>query len=330
MQGVKIFSVATLSSFLIALFGGALVIPFLKRLKAGQPILEYVEEHKKKSGTPTMGGLFFIPAAAITFFLFGGAKSRLAVVSLTIGLSFMLVGFLDDYLKITQKRNEGLKPYQKIIFQSAIALVAGVFAYKNGITSFFVPFAKRKVDLGWATIPLIAFIFIALTNGVNLTDGIDGLAGGTSLAYLVFTVLLIGVERAAFPYAFVVADEYEGIILLSVCLSGALAAFLCFNVTPASVFMGDTGSLSLGGFLGAISVFSFNSFFIPLIGITFVGSVLSVIIQVAHYKRTKKRVFLMSPFHHHLQQKGRSEAQISFGYTLVTCITGALSVIFYL
>lgn len=330
MQGIKTFSVAALLSFLAVLLAGFAAIPFLKKLKAGQPVLKYVREHEKKNGTPTMGGLFFIPVAAAVFFAFGGSGGRLATVSVTIGLAFMTVGFLDDYLKISRKDNEGLKPYQKFVFQTAIALVAGFFAYRNGITSFFIPFFKAKAEMGVFTVPFIAFVFIALTNGVNLTDGLDGLAGGSCTAYLSFTVLLIFAERSAFPYMFVKNREYESLVLLAFCLIGALSAFLCFNVTPAKVFMGDTGSLSLGGFLGAISVFSFNSFFIPVIGLVFVTSVVSVIIQVAHYKRTKRRVFLMAPLHHHLQLKGCSESQISFRYALITCITGALCVIFYI
>lgn len=330
MQDVRICFIAILCAFALSVLSGLVVISFLRRLKAGQPILEYVKEHKSKSGTPTMGGLFFIPAAAIIFFVCGGGAGRVATVSVTIGLAFMLVGFLDDFLKIRHKRNEGLKAYQKILFQTAIALVAGFFAYRNGITSFFVPFFKTKIDMGWVTVPFIAFIFIAITNGVNLTDGLDGLAGGTSVAYLAFIALLIVAEKTAFTYMFLKNEEYESLVLLACCLIGATVGFLCFNVSPAKVFMGDTGSLSLGGFIGAISVFSFNSFFIPIIGAVFVVSVITVMIQVAHFKRTKKRVFLMAPFHHHLQLKGNSETQISFLYLVATCITGALSVIFYL
>lgn len=330
MQTIKVFATAALFAFLLSAASGFVVVPFLRRIKAGQPVLKYVEAHKNKNGTPTMGGLFFIAAAAATFIIYGGTEGRVATVSLTIGLAFMFVGFLDDYLKISLKRNEGLKAYQKIFFQTAISLAAGFFAYKSGIDEFFVPFVKKTINLGWFTVPFIAFVFIAVTNGVNLTDGLDGLAAGTSATYLFFLVALIFAECAAFPDIFVKREEYESIMLLACCLIGAIAGFSAFNVSPAKVFMGDTGSLSLGGFIGALSVFSFNTLFIPIIGITFVVSIVSVIIQVAHFKRTKKRVFLMAPFHHHLQLKGASETRIAFIYRVITCITGTLSVICYL
>ena len=284
---MKILLESGLFSLLAAAVFGLIALPILKRLHAGQPVLGYVKEHEKKNGTPTMGGLFFIPAAALIFFLFGGEKSRTAVVALSIGAAFMFVGFLDDFIKIKYRKNEGLKAYQKIIFQTAIAIVAGAFAYKNGLTRAYIPFYKGTAELGVFSAPLAAFIFVAITNSVNLTDGLDSLAG-------------------------------------------AIAGYLIFNVPPAKVFMGDAGSLSLGGFIGAISIFSGNSLFVPVLGAAFVASSVSVIMQVVHYKRTKRRVFLMAPLHHHFQKKGFSESRISYCYFIVTCIIGAVSVIFYL
>ena len=186
-----------------------------------------------------------------------------------------------------------------------------------------------SVNLGLWTIPFAAFIFLAITNSVNLTDGLDGLAGGVSTVYLVFIAILIVMESSALR-AGDIPDEYQSLILLSVCLIGAIAGFLVFNVSRAKVFMGDTGSLSLGGFIGAVSIFSSNSFFIPLFGIMFVFSSISVIIQVAHFKRTKKRVFLMAPLHHHFQLKGYSESKITFVYCLITALMGLLSILSYL
>ncbi len=322
--------IAGLSSFLLSVILGIITIPFLKRIKCGQPVLKYVEEHKQKNGTPTMGGLFFIVSAILIYFIFGGGSGRLGVVSVTIGFSFMLIGLLDDYIKIRFKKNEGLKSYQKIIFQTAVAIVAGVFAYKNGITIFYVPFVKDTVDLGYFTIPLVTLIFVAITNSVNLTDGLDGLAGSVSVVYLIFISILIGIELTVFQNIYTRPEEYKKLILLSVTLIGGILGFLLFNVNRASVFMGDTGSLSLGGFLGAISIFSSNSFFIVIIGIMFVLSSISVIIQVVHYKRTKRRVFLMAPLHHHFQLKGYSESKIAFVYSVVTCICGTISIIFYM
>ena len=179
--------------FVLTLICGRVTIPLLKKIKAKQTILKYVQTHKEKNGTPTMGGLFFIVPAVVVYFVFCGLKSRTATVSVAIGLAFMAVGFLDDFLKIKLKQNEGLKAYQKIIFQTAIAFVAGVFAYNNGLTKFYLPFTKLSVDFAWFTVPFVALIFIAITNCVNLTDGLDGLAGGTSVVYLVIFVALISV-----------------------------------------------------------------------------------------------------------------------------------------
>lgn len=327
---MKTLILSGVAAFILTVLSGLVAIPLLKKIKAGQPVLEYVQTHKDKNGTPTMGGLFFILSAIVIFFAFGGAESRTALVACSFGAAFMAVGFIDDFLKVRYRKNEGLKAYQKIIFQTAIALVAGFFVYRNGLTEVYIPFVKKKADLGWFIIPLTFFIFIAITNSVNLTDGLDGLAGGSSAAYLIFAVALIAAESAFSGSALLTAEEYKGIELLACCLIGSLAGFLLFNVNRAKVFMGDSGSLSLGGFIGAISIFTGNSLFIPVTGFVFVMSSLSVIIQVAHFKRTGKRVFLMAPLHHHFQMKGYTESKISYCYSVITCILGALSVIFYL
>lgn len=327
---MKALLAAGLCSFIFTVLAGYAAIPLLRRFRAGQPVLKYVIEHKDKDGTPTMGGLFFISASAVVFSFFGGMAFKTALVALTIGLAFMAVGFIDDFLKIKLRKNEGLKAYQKIIFQTCIALVAAVFVYVNGLTVVFIPFYAHVVDLDWGIIPLAFFIFIAVTNSVNLTDGLDGLAGGVSFIYLVSFAALIAAQNFLFPARTTGGYDRSGELLLISCLVGGIAAFLLFNVNRAKVFMGDSGSLSLGGFIGAISIFSGNSLFIPIIGIMFVVSSLSVIIQVLHFKRTGRRVFLMAPFHHHVQMKGYSESKIAYAYCAITGIMGALSVIFYL
>ena len=320
---MKRFILIGLVSLAASLICGFLTLPLLRRLKAGQP----VEAHKSKNGTPTMGGLFFIIPAVIMFFLF--SAGRIASVAAVIGLAFTCVGFIDDFVKIKFKKNDGLKAYQKIIFQTLISVVAGIFCYANGITVFHIPFAKTSVDLGAFTIPLVAIVFIAATNCVNLTDGLDGLAGTSCAAYLLWLTLLIGAQTVSMGHMYLEIQEYHALQTLAVSLVGALLGFLVFNTNKASVFMGDTGSLSLGGFIAAISIFSSNTFFIPIIGITFVLSGISVILQVAIYKRTKKRVFLMAPLHHHFQLKGYSESKITYLYMLVTLVCGALSVLTY-
>ena len=309
---------------------GKITIPLLSRAKAKQTILKYVESHEGKNGTPTMGGLFFIISSVIIFFLLNGFELRLSIASIIIGLGYMLVGFLDEFLKIRLKQNMGLKAYQKIFFQCSIAILAGLFVYFNGLTLFYLPFLKSVVDLGAFSIPLVIFVFLAITNSVNLTDGLDGLAGNVSICYLIVISILIFLETSLFTENYVNINEYVCLIHLSVCLIGGILGFLLFNTNKASIFMGDTGSLSLGGFLGAISIFSLNSFFIPFIGIMFVLSCISVIIQVVYFKITKKRVFLMAPLHHHFEQKGYSESKITFTYSLITLIVGLISIIGYL
>lgn len=316
--------------FATSLITGYIFLRISKRINAGQPILKYVEEHKQKNGTPTMGGLFFIIPTAIIYIIFVGVKERVGIVALSICLAFMLVGFLDDFIKIKFKKNEGLKPYQKIVFQFGIALTSGLFCYFNGITFFNLPFANFSIDLGIWTIFVVGIIFIAITNSVNLTDGMDGLAGSVSIFYLLFIAVIVYIQSSFFVQSYSNFSEVNTLVKLCVCFVGGILGFLVYNYNKASVFMGDTGSLALGGLLGAISIFSGNSFLIPILGVTFVFSAISVIIQVLYFKKTKKRIFLMAPFHHHLQMKGLSEGKISFLYSLVTVIIGVMLVISYL
>ncbi len=327
---MKSLVLAVICSFFLTVISGVFALPILRKLKVGQPILHYVKTHKNKSGTPTMGGLFFILPSALIFIIFGGLKSRLAIVCLSIGLAYLIVGFLDDFIKIKYNKNQGLKAYQKVIFQIAIAIMAGVYGYKNGFSVFYVPFLMIEINVGIFAIPIITLIFLAITNSVNLTDGLDGLAGQVSLVYLIFLVVLMTVQYQTLSIIHISLEQYYGLTLLSSTLVGGIMGFLLFNISKAKVFMGDTGSLSLGGFIGAISIFSLNTFYIPFLGIMFVISSISVIIQVLYFKKTKKRVFLMAPIHHHFQLKGYSETQIGYAYALITAVFGMLAVLPYL
>lgn len=311
----------------LSVISGIITIPILKKIKIKQPIYKYVDTHKDKNGTPTMGGLFFILPSVFVFLFLRIENSFIAIVSVAIGLAFMVVGFIDDFIKIRYRKNEGLKPYQKIVFQISIALVSGIFAYKNALTIFHIPFFNIDVDLGVWSVVIVGIVFIAMTNSVNLTDGLDGLASTVSIIYLIIISVLIFIQLNTKSSQYLIEEEYKNLILLSCCLIGGLLGFLVFNTSKASVFMGDTGSLSLGGFLAAISIFSSNSFYIPIIGIAFVTSSISVIIQVIHYKRTKKRVFLMAPIHHHFQLKGLSESKIVYMYGIATAFVGILTII---
>lgn len=313
---MKTIFIGAISAFAASILLLLIIMPLLKRLKAGQYILGYVKEHKNKGGTPTMGGLAFICAIIIVGLCLLGVNNGQANLTFAITAGFTVVGFLDDFLKIYRKENEGLKPYQKILFQIAIAAVAAVYCYKNGLTKLNVPFGGGfYVDISWGIIPLVIFIFLATVNCVNLTDGLDGLAGGTSSAYLLVIGIMLCLQNVSFaPLCFV------GV--------GALAAFLVFNTNKAAIFMGDTGSLALGGFIACVSVFSGNSLYIPLVGIMFVISGISVIVQVIYYKRTRKRVFLMAPLHHHFQMKGYTECKISYVYFMLTAVVGIFCLIF--
>ena len=326
---MKTFIYAFVFSSLLAAAGGAVIVPLLKKFKLGQNILGYVKEHGYKSGTPTMGGVIFVFSAVIIFFAFSWGNKSLAAVSAAIGGAYMLVGFVDDFIKIKLARNEGLNPFQKTVFELAIAVVVSVYCYKRGLTRMYIPFGGGTVDFGVFFVPFCIFAFLATTNSVNLTDGLDGLAGGVSYIYFLAIAALIYAETKMFSANYVNAREYENLSLLCVCLAGGILGFLLFNTYKASVFMGDTGSLSTGGFIASVSIFSGNSFFIPIMGITFVLSSISVILQVIHFKRTGKRIFLMSPLHHHFQHKGYSESKIVFAYKFVTLIFSLLSILAY-
>ncbi len=317
-------------SSLVTLIVGYAFLPFLRKLKFKQPILKYVSEHKSKSGTPTMGGLFFIIGGVFTFLVFNKENSRLSNITIAITLGFLVVGFIDDYLKIKFEHNEGLSVMQKLLFQLVVSAIASYFAYQSGLDFLYLPFSKTKVSLGVYVIFLNVLVFIATVNSVNLTDGLDGLCGSVSLFLFLALAILIVLQSKIFGISYINRAEYLSLSLLSICLSGGLFGYLVLNTNKASVFMGDTGSLALGGAISTIAVLSGNTLLIPIIGICYVLSSVSVIIQVLHYKRTKKRVFLMAPIHHHFQEKGYSESKITYVYSFITIILSLLTIIAFI
>ena len=267
-----------------------------------------------------MGGLAFIFAAVFSTALFVKKAERVLVVALTVGLSYLCVGFLDDFLKKKHKENLGLKAWQKLVFQTVVALFAGVYCYRAGHAFFYLPFFSKTIPFGKWVVPFCLLVFLSTVNCVNLTDGLDGLAAGASLPFFAALGILIALQGGS-----------STLSLLCFSLVGALGGYLLFNSAPASVFMGDTGSLSLGGFASCIALFSGNALYIPVLGATFVLSGVSVILQVAYFKATNgKRIFLMSPIHHHFQQKGYSETKISYAYAAITAVLGVLCVAFSL
>ena len=319
-----------LIAFLICVTISPFILKGLKRLKAGQNILEYVDAHKAKQGTPTMGGVIFLLGMVSAYFFTFNSDNRLATILLIATIGYGLLGFLDDFLKIKLKHNEGLKAYQKFIGQFGIACIVAYFVYSSNIigTSIIVPFSDIEVDLGWGIIPFIIFFYLAVTNSVNLTDGLDGLAGKTSFVYLLcFSVIVMFfVGNLQMFGEELMQGELVNVVKLAGGLCGGILAFLVFNCYPAKVFMGDTGSLALGGFIATYAVFTKLYLLMPIIGLVFVVNTLSVVLQVGYFKLTKKRIFRMAPLHHHYEKCGYKETKIVSVYTIITIIMGIASI----
>lgn len=308
---------------------GPVVIKIMSKLKARQTVLGYVKQHEQKNGTPTMGGfIFLIPALVFALVEFKG----LSLVCAALTLGFCILGFLDDFIKIKFSRNLGLKPYQKIIGQLGLSLVAGYFAYKSQRVGSVIniPFVKGGLNLSFGIIPFVAITFIATTNSVNLTDGLDGLAGYSAVAYFLWfaIVLFFGVQDAQLSGDMVMIKEIESLGVFCVSILGGLLGYLLFNGYPAKIMMGDTGSLALGSACACVAVFSKNPLLIITSGIMYVLSSISVILQVLSFKLTKKRIFLMAPLHHHFEMKGVHESKIVTIYFVVSMVGGALTLIF--
>ena len=306
-------------SFIITLILGPIIIPILNRLKIGQNIRDDgPKTHLIKSGTPTMGGIIMLIALLITTITSGmlNADMYLLLIS-TFG--FGLIGFIDDYMKIANKRSLGLRAYQKLICQVVLAVLLAVYQSHTSMlgTKIIIPFLSNKyLDLGILYVPFIAFVVVGTVNSVNLTDGLDGLATGVTLIVLSFFGLV------ALNWG------QDSISIFSAALTGACLAFLVYNAYPARVFMGDTGSMALGGAIAAIAILLNLPLIIPIVGGIYLVEALSVIIQVISYKLTRKRVFLMSPLHHHFEQKGWAETRVVIVFwsiTVVLCLIGVAS-----
>lgn len=308
-------------AFAISLILGPIIIPLLRKLKVGQSIREDgPQSHLSKSGTPTMGGIIFLTALLITVFSSGIVNTDTKVLMAST-LGFGLIGFIDDYIKIVKKRNLGLRAYQKLLGQIILAVILAIYQSKTSEagTKIIIPFFKSQyLDLGAAYIPFIVFVVVGTVNSVNLTDGLDGLASGVSIIVLSFFSLI------ALNYGM-----GESISTFSAALTGACLGFLIHNAHPAKVFMGDTGSLALGGAISAIAILLNMTLFLPIVGGIFFVETLSVIIQVASFKMTGKRVFLMSPLHHHYEHKGWKETKVVGVFWLITAILCIVGVIAY-
>ena len=305
------FVVPVLISFVLSVIMGPIVIPMLRKMKMKQTErVEGVESHLQKAGTPTMGGVMILASIVVTSLFYVKDYPKIIPI-LFVTLGFGLIGFLDDYLKVVMKRSDGLFPKQKFALQ---IVITAVFAYyliyvTHTPLTLLIPFSGgRYWNIGWLAIPLLFIAVIGTVNGVNFTDGLDGLASSvTVLVATFFTVVAVGTK--------------SGIEPVTCAVVGALMGFLLFNVYPASVFMGDTGSLALGGFVASTAYMLQMPIFIIIVGMIYLIEVASVMIQVTYFKKTGgKRIFKMAPIHHHFELCGWSETRIVAVFSIITAI----------
>lgn len=303
-------------SFIISVALGPIIIPFLKKLKFGQFVRDDgPQSHLKKTGTPTMGGLIIVFAFTVTSLIFAKDFGKvLPVVLVTFG--FALVGFMDDYIKVVLKRSMGLRAWQKMLGQ---IVITGLFAfyilrYTDLGTSVMIPFINTELNLGYFYVPVLFLIILGTVNGSNFTDGLDGLASSVTVIIAVF-------------FAVTSIGMHTGISPVACAMIGSLLGFLVFNVYPAKVFMGDTGSLALGGFVAAAAYMQKMPIFIALIAFIYLMEVISVMIQVGYFKKTGKRVFKMAPIHHHFELSGWPETKVVAIFSIVTAILCVIALV---
>lgn len=323
--GIPVMALAL--SFIVTVILGGLLIPLLRKLKYGQSILEIGPSwHKAKQGTPTMGGLMFIGAIVVAFLIFGfkfySHGDIMSILALIFSLIFGLIGFADDYIKVVKKRNLGLTVTQKFILQGLTAASYIIFlAIKYNVsTSINIPFLEKQIDLGWWYYILALLVIVYTVNSVNLTDGLDGLAASITVPVSMF-FMFAAVRQGA-----------SGIAVLSASITGGCLGFLIYNFHPAKVFMGDTGSLFLGGTVVTLAFALNMPVIILIVGFVYLFEAFSVVLQVACFKLTGKRLFKMSPLHHHFELCGWKEVKIVYVFTLVTvvlCIIGYLGITYF-
>ncbi len=311
-----------LIAFVITSVLGPVVIPLLRRLKAGQTEREELKSHLKKAGTPTMGGLMILAGIIVTSLVYMKEYPKIMPI-LFVTVGFGIIGFLDDYLKVVLRRSDGLLPKQKMLGQ---ILVTGVFAYylyqaEEVSLRMLIPFTGgfeegAYLDLGWFALPVMFLAIIGTVNGANFTDGLDGLASSVTILIATF-------------FSVVAVGSGSGIEPVTCAVVGALLGFLLFNVYPASVFMGDTGSLALGGFVASSAYMMQMPMFILIVALVYWVELLSVMIQVTYFKKTGgKRIFRMAPIHHHFELGGWSETRVGAVFSIVTailCLVGLLA-----
>ena len=319
MLGITELTYTALISFLIVVILGPIFIPMLTKFKFGQTVRDDgPKTHLAKNGTPTMGGILMIVAILIT----GLTRSKVGpdmMIGLICIFGFGLIGFIDDFIIIKKRRSLGLKPWQKIVMQFALALYVANYQYTASASApqLMVPFTDISINLGPLYVPIMVFVIVGTVNAVNLTDGLDGLASGITLIVSTFFMLLAS-------YSGVANTE---VAVLAAATIGACLGFLGFNAYPARIFMGDTGSMALGGAVVAFAILTNSVLLIPLVGGIYFAEAISVIIQVVSFKLTGKRVFKMAPIHHHFEQCGWPETKVVFTFWIITVILTWIGII---
>jgi phospho-N-acetylmuramoyl-pentapeptide-transferase len=326
---------AVITALIVSFALGPRMIAWLRRLKVGQHVRDDgPQTHLNKQGTPTMGGLLIIAALVSSAMLWSDLTNKYVWVVLFATLSFGGIGFWDDYLKVVKKRSTGLRAKHKFALQIAASLAIGFFLYYNpadpNITHLSVPFMKRLlIDLGWFYIPFVVIVIVGSSNAVNLTDGLDGLAIGlvgiasTANAVLVY----LGGNKIISDYLKILYIPGSGeLVIFCGALLGASLGFLWYNTHPAEVFMGDVGSLSLGGALGTLAVVTKHELILIIVGGIFVMETVSVVLQVASYRLTGKRIFKMAPIHHHFEEIGWPESKVIVRFWIAGIILALVSI----
>lgn len=310
--------------FFISVIFGLVIIPWLRKINFRQSISSYVAfRHKRKDGTPTIGGIIFIIPTLITMlilYLRGSLEmTHNLIIIIFVFITYALLGFVDDFKKIREKKNDGLSVTQKLIVQVLISLVFFyIYMRGGGEPTLWISSLGINVDLGWLYGIFILFLLVGSSNAVNITDGLDGLAGGLSaIAFLSFGILSWGTSWA---------EGYQEIAIFCFILTGSLLGFLVYNTNPAKVFMGDTGSLSLGATLAAVSILTRHELSLALIGGVFVVETLSSLIQIISVKYFHKKIFLFAPLHHHFEKLGWDERDIVKLFWIVGFMLGMLAI----
>ena len=326
-------SIAFLLATILSIWWGRKFIFFMKRKQFGQVIRDDgPESHLKKAGTPTMGGVFLLGSVVIVSLICGNFFSLPFVITMFVCVSLFLLGFLDDYYKVLKKNTDGVSAKGKLFWQFATSIIASYAMIRFDVisTELYVPFLKEPImDLGYFYVIFASFVIVGSSNAVNLTDGLDGLAVGpviTSCATLLILTYAAGHKEISSYLLIPYIDGIGELAVFTAAIIGAGAGFLWYNTYPAQIFMGDVGSLSLGGVLGTIAVLSKNEILFVIIGGVFVFEAISVILQVGSYKLRKKRIFKMAPIHHHFELKGWPEPKVIVRFWIISIFLAILSI----